>query len=118
MLARQQRLGQHEVQVILFKPAFGTHLDHIAEALRGDQRRLRPASFDQRIGGKRRAMNDLTDLCRVHPRLGADLMHAINDRVFRRCISRQHLRRMLRAVNFNHHVGEGTADINAQPDLV
>ncbi len=45
-LARQQRFGQVEVQIILLEPAFGAHLDHVAEALGRDQRRLGPAPLD------------------------------------------------------------------------
>jgi hypothetical protein len=102
----------------LFEPAFGAHLDHVAETCRGDQRRARAAPFDQRIGGQRRAVDDLADLRRADPRLGADLMHPVDNRILGGGIGGQHLGRMAGPRQFQHHIGESAADIDAEPDCV
>jgi hypothetical protein len=36
-VAGDQRLGQDEVEVVLLEAALGPHLDHVAEALGGDE---------------------------------------------------------------------------------
>jgi len=110
-----QRLGQHQVQVVLLEPAFRPHLDHVAETLRGHERRLRSAAFDQRVGGERGAVDDLPDLPWRAPRLGADLVHAIDDGLLRRGMGRENLGGDLRACSLQHDVGERPADIHAQP---
>ncbi len=61
-LTRQKRLGQDQIQIVLLKPAFGSHLDHVAEPFGGNQGSLCPTPFDQGIGRQRRAMDDLNDL--------------------------------------------------------
>ena len=90
-LAGQQRFGQLKVQVVLLKPAFGAHFDDIAKAVGGNQGRLGTTPFDQRIGGQCRAVNDLAHVAGCHASFGADLMHAINDRVFGRDVGCQNL---------------------------
>ena len=90
-LARQQRFGKVEVQIILLEPAFGAHFDHVTEALGGDQRGLGPAPFDQRVGCQRGAVDDLREIGGRDPGLGADLMHPVDDRVLGRGIGGQHL---------------------------
>ena len=93
ILARDQWLGQPDVQVVLRKPVLGPHLDHVAEAFRRHQRRPRAPPLDQRIGGQRRAVDDDADLRR---RNTGDVGHdgnPVQDCLFGRCIVRQHLGR-------------------------
>ena len=61
-VARQERGGQDQVEVVLLEPALGPHLDHVPESVRGDERGLRAPPLDQRVGGKRGAVDDLADL--------------------------------------------------------
>ena len=115
-LARQQRLGQGQVQVVLLEPALGAHLDDVAKALGGDQRCLRPAPLDQRIGRQRRAMDDLLHVAQPDARLGADPVNALRDGVLGRGIGGQHLGGKGGAIDFQHHVGEGAANVDAHAD--
>ena len=111
----QQGGGQHEVQVVLFEPAFGPHFDHVAKALGRDQRRLCPPPFDERVGGQGRAVNDLGDGARCHACLGANAVQAVDDRLLRRSMGRQHLGRDHPAFGFKHEIGKCTADIDTEP---
>ena len=115
-LAGQKRIWQVEVQVILFKPRLGPHLDHIAKPFSGDQRRLGPAPFDQGVGGKGRAMDDLVDVAGINTRLGQNLMHPVDDRVFRGRIGGQHFGRENLRAFFQNNVGKCAADIDAKAD--
>ena len=115
-VAGEERFGEIEVQVVLFEPAFGAHLDHVAKALRRDQRGLRTPPLNQRIGGERGAVDDLADGGGGDARLGADLMQALNNGVFGGGIGRQHLGGDHAHIGFHHHIGEGAADIHAQSD--
>ena len=113
-VAREQRLRQDEVQVVLLEAALGAHLDHVAKALRRDQRRLRPAPLDQRVGGERGAVDDLPDRRGRGPRRRADPVHALDDRLLGRPVRGQHLRRGAPVRTLEHHVGEGAADVDAE----
>ena len=115
-VAGEERFGEIEVQVVLFEPAFGAHLDNVTETFRRDQRSLRPPPFDQRIGGERGAVDNLADGGGGDARLGADLMQALNDSVFGGGVGRQHLGGDHAIGGLHHHVGEGAADIHAQSD--
>ena len=57
-LARHQRLRFFEHQVILIEPGLVADLQHVTEAFRGDQRGDRPLALQNRVGRKRRAVND------------------------------------------------------------
>ena len=81
-IAGQERRGQGEVEVILFKAAFGAHLNDIAEALGRDQSRLSTAAFDQSICCKSGAVDDLGDLSGVDLGLRADAGHALDNGFF------------------------------------
>ena len=58
-------------------------------------------------------MDDLADVRRCHTRLGTNLMQAVDDGVFGGDVSGQNLGRKLLALDLDHHVGEGAADIDA-----
>ena len=96
----------------MLKPAFGAHLDHIAKPFGGDQSGFRPAPFDQRVGGQGRSVNDLTNVSGRDPRLGADLMHPIDDRVFGCAVGCENLDRMLHLPLLQYDIGEGSANID------
>ena len=83
-VARQQRVRQFQVKVVLFEAAFGAHLDDIAEPLRGDEGGLCATPLDQRVGGERGAVDDLIDGARGNPGLLAHPVQAFDDGVLRR----------------------------------
>ena len=58
-------------------------------------------------------MDDLADVRRGHTRLCTDLMQAVDDGVFGGDVSGQNLGRKLLALDLDHHVSEGAADIDA-----
>ena len=64
-MARHQRLGQHDVDVVLVVAALIAQRQHIAEPLGGDQRGAGPLALDHRIGGKRGAMHQDGDVARL-----------------------------------------------------
>ena len=114
LLPGQQRVGQDEVQIILLKPAFRPHLDHIAKALCGNQRGFCAAPFDQGVGGKGGAMDYLLNRRRWHACPLTHSVHAFNDGIFRGCVSRQHLNRGHALRRFKHDIRKRTADIDTQ----
>ena len=114
-IARQQRIGKLQVEIILFEPAFGAHLDHVAEAFGRDQRRLGPAPFDQRIGGQRGAVDHLRNRRGRDARLFTDPVHALDDRILGRGIGGQDLGGKPPLWPLQHQIGEGATDIGPQP---
>jgi len=59
-------------------------------------------------------VDDLGQVGRGDPGLGADLMHPVDDRVLGRGIGGQHLGRETFAALFQNHVGKGAANVYAQ----
>ena len=68
MVAGNQWGRQGDIEIILFKPAFGSHLYDIAKTFGGDEGGFRPAPFYQGIGCQCCAMNDKRD------RFGVDVI--------------------------------------------
>ena len=89
-LTRQQWLGQVQVQIVLLKPRLGAHFNDIAKARCGDQRSFGTAPFNQSICSQGGTVDDLADLGRINPRLRANLMHPVDDRIFWGGVSGQH----------------------------
>ncbi len=112
-LARQKRVGQSQVQVVLFKPAFGAHLDNIAKAFGCDERSLGATSFNQRIGCQGGPMDDAGDCRCVHTALGTDLDNAVHDGPLGRIVGRKNLDRGQNPMVFQHHVRKRSADVYA-----
>ena len=115
-LTGQQRFWQFQIQVILFKPTFGAHFDHVAKPLGGDQRCLGSASFNQGVGCKGCAVDDLANIRWRNTCLCANLVHAVDDRVFRGRVGGQNLCRKLLALYFDHNVSKRAADVDAHAD--
>ena len=115
-LPRHQRHRLLHVDVVLLEAALRPHLDGIAEALGRHQRGPCALALDQRVGGERGAVNDQCnvrgrDAAGLH-RLGEGLAHPFLGRVGRR----QHLRRDPLRPALQHDIGEGAADIDADPN--
>ena len=114
IVAGDQRIGQGEVEVVLFEARFGAHLDHVAEAFGRDEGGAGAAPFDQRIGGERGAVDDAGERGGCEAGAGTDLVHAVEDGVFGRGVGGQDLDREEARRGFEHDVGEGAADIDAE----
>jgi hypothetical protein len=100
----------------LLEPVFGAHLDHVAEAFGGDERRLRAAPFDQRVGDQRRAVDDLVDLATGRPRPPPP-PRWMPSRIARSgARNRSAAWPSMPARMLQRHVGEGAADIDPDAD--
>ena len=64
-MARHQRFGQIEIEIVKLVAVFPADLDGVAKARGGKQRRRRAFALDQRVGHQRRAMDQRTAL-RAH----------------------------------------------------
>jgi hypothetical protein len=74
--------------------ACGTHLDDVAKAFARNEGGARAAPFDQRIGGKRGAVNDRADLRGFDRRLGRRTPQTFDNRAFRLFVIGQNLGRV------------------------
>jgi hypothetical protein len=83
-----------QVEVVLLEAAFRAHLDYVAEALGGDEGRARAAPLDQRVGGKRGAVDHEIEVGRSDACSLDDDCDAIEDRLLGRGVVRQHLARI------------------------
>ena len=115
-LTLQKWLGEGQVQIVLFKTAFGPHLDDIPKSCGGHQRGSGALPFNKGIGGKRRSMDDLRYFPRVYSSKPADLADAVDDCALRCCVSRQNLDRLELTGTLQHDICKGASDINADPE--
>ena len=72
--ARDQGGGLLDHDVILVEPALVADLKHIPEPFGRQQRRKGALALDDRIGRKRRAVDDQADIPRSGPRAGQNLV--------------------------------------------
>jgi len=114
--ARNERRRQIDVDVVLLEAVFVADLDHVAEALGGEKRGPGALALDERIGGERRAMDDHADFAGLDTRLGRDRAQSGQHALFRGVRRGQNLRRKAPRADFQRHVGERAADIDAEPD--
>ena len=63
--ARHQRCRPVDHQVVMIEALFVARLDHVAKALCGDEGGPGALALDQRIGGKRRAVDEDVDIGRA-----------------------------------------------------
>ena len=89
-LAGQEGFGQGEVQIVLLKPALGPHFDYVTKTLSGDQSSARAAPFDQGVGGKCGAVNDLGNGAGRDALGCTNPLQSLNNCVFRGGICREH----------------------------
>src|SRR5690606_34693642 len=97
---------------------FRAHLDDVAEALRGHERRSGATALDERIGGERRAVDDDIDIAQRDARIPDDDLDTIEDRLLGGGIIGQHLGGKELAAHIERDVGKGAADIGAEADVV
>ena len=109
---RHQRRRQVDVEVVLLIAVLVAHLDDVAEALGGDQRRRRPLLLDQQIGGQGGAVYDRGDGLRLHVGALQHLVHAPQHAMFRRLGGGQCFGGMESPADFQRHVRKRAADID------
>ena len=113
-MARHQRLGQDDVEVVLVVTAFVAHRDDVAKALGRQQRGARALALDHRVGGERGAVDHDADVGGRDARGLEDVAHARHHALFRRGWRGQHLGREAPAVVLERKVGEGAADVDGK----
>ena len=116
--SRHQRRGQVDVEVVLLVAVLVAHLDDVAEALGGNQRRRRALLFDQQIGGQRGAVDDRGDGLRLYAGALKHLAHAPQHAAFGRFGGGQRFGGVEGAAAFQRHVGERAADVDADPAFI
>ena len=115
--AGNQRRWQIDIDVVLLEAVFVTDLDDVAETLRGQKRGLGALAFDQRVGGKRRAVDDQFHLPRLDAGFGDHRAHGGKHALFRPARGGQRLGGKAPAADLQRHVGKRAADIDAEPGL-
>jgi hypothetical protein len=113
--ARRQRLRLVDRKIVLIVAALSTDIEHVAEALRRDNRRLRAASFDDGVGRERRAMNEDVDIADTSAGVGENETHPIQHGLLRSRGRRQHLARPAILAHIQHDIGESASDIDSKP---
>ncbi len=114
--ARHQRRRQVDVDVVLLEPILVADLDHVAEALGGEQRGPGALALDDGVGRERRAVHDQVHVRRRDAGLGRDRAQG-RDHGFLGCARRgERLRREAAVAHFQRHVRERAADVEAEAD--
>ena len=113
--ARRQRFRLIDRKVVLIVAALGTDIEHVAEALCRDKRRLRATAFDDGVGCKRRAVNEDVDIAYVGARVGQNETHPVQHRLLRSRRRRQHLARSAVLAHIQDDIRERASDIDGKP---
>ena len=92
--------------------SFIRECEDITKTFRGDQRGFGTLAFNNRIGGKRGAMDYQRQIGGLHGGLGQNLLHAFKHALLGRGRRGQDLGGPALAILFNGKVCEGAADIN------
>ncbi len=113
--ARRQRFRLVDRKVVLIVAALGTDIEHIAETLRCDKRRLRSAALNDGVGRERRAVNEDVDIAYVGARIGQNETHPVQHRLLRSRGRRQHLARSAILTHIQDDIRERASDIDGKP---
>ena len=92
-------------------------LDHLAEPFGRQQGGPRALALDHRVRGKCRAVDDQAHLLGRDARLRGHRTHRREHTVFRRARRGERLCREAAFADFERHIGERPADIEAKPDF-
>ena len=112
--ARHQHRGGLDVDVVGVAALLVAHLEHVAEALGGQQRGARALALDQRVGRERGAVDEQPHLAGAHAGLGQQALHPFQHRELGRARRRQHLAGVAARGRLEDDVGEGAADVGGQ----
>jgi hypothetical protein len=110
--ARHQRPRLLDGEVVLVVAALVGDIEHVAEALGGDQRRAGASPLDDGVGGERRAMHEHCDVAEALARVLQDQADTVEHRLLRPLWRRQQLAREAPVAFFEHHIRERAADVD------
>ena len=113
-VAGHQGRGAVDVEIIVIEALLVALLDHIAEPFRGDEGGGGTFAFDQRIGGKRCAMDEDAHVFGLDACFGQQGSGTVQHRHFRRMGGGEHLAAPALPALFEHDVGEGAANVGGQ----
>jgi hypothetical protein len=113
-VARHQRLGQGDAEVVLVVAALVAHREHVAEALGGEQGGACARALDHRVGGERGAVDDHAERGGANAGFVQDRPHALQHALLGRGWGRQGLDGVAAAGVFEREVGEGAADVHGE----
>ena len=103
-----------DVDVVGVKALLKTHLQHVAKTGRGQQGSAGALALDQRIGGQGGAVDEEADLRWADPRLRQQLQDAVHHCHFGLARRGQHFAAETPGGRFQHHIGEGAANVGGQ----
>ena len=113
--AGRQRLRLVDAEIVLVVAALGRDIEHVAEAIGGDQRGLGAAPLDDGVGRKRGAMNEDVDVADMGTRVSENETHPVEHRLLGPLRRRQHLAGFARLAHVQHDIRERAADIDGKP---
>ena len=114
-MTRNQRLGQHDIEVVLVVAALVAHRDHVAKALSGQQRRAGALALDNGVRGECGAVDDDADVGGGDTGGLQDVADTGHHALLGSSRRRQDLDREAPAVMLERKIGERAADIDGQP---
>jgi len=114
-MARHERRGRVDEQVVHVVAALVPDLERVAKALGGEQSRPRALALDQRVRGQRGAVNDRADAAGIHARVVQQRLDALLDAMGGILGGRQHLADADGAGDLvdDDEIGERAADVHA-----
>src|SRR5690606_23262888 len=114
--ALDERLGLAELEVVEARGAEAAELEHVAKAAGRDERRGGTLALDDRVGGDRRAVSHLANVAACDLRFAQQRRYAFFDRdAVVGGGGRQLLAEERAVVAHEHEIGEGAADVDADP---
>ena len=106
-----ERVGVVHLRAVQARPGLAAELQQVLEAGGRHERGARAAALEQRVRGHRRAVREALELA------GPDRLRGGDDGLLLR-LGRRHLRDREAVALDEHRVGEGAADVDAEPAQV
>ncbi len=94
-LARRERHGLAQENIVLIEAAFIANGEHVAKAVGRDERDARSLALDDRVGRERRAVDDEVEFAGAQRGAREQVPGACNDGLFGRSGRRQELQGMV-----------------------
>ena len=117
-IARRQRLGFLQEQIVEVVAHLGADLQHVAESTGGDEPHPRTGPLDDGVGDQGGAVHHAVDAGDLDARVARDALHTLADRDAR--VGRAgELLAGEDQVTFlvdQHEIGEGATDVHAEPE--
>ncbi len=115
-IARDQRLGLGDVEVVELELSLAPDLERVAESGRRDQPGDGALALDEGVGEERRRVHDAREVSRLERPVSENRRDARDHGTDRVVVGRQHLAAPLASgvVVVHHDVGEGAADVDSE----